>query len=108
MVQVSVEGREYEGEVVFTVATQIQLFGGDKMPKCPKCGKEIDHLIYNAYELQKADFYVFDTNTEYSNWDSLGFTYPNTTEYHCPKCDELLFVDEDAAEKFLRSSFSGE
>jgi len=72
------------------------------MPKCPKCGKKIDYLIYNAYELEKATFYVTDTNTEYSNWDSLGFTYPNTTEYHCPECDELLFVDEEEAEKFLR------
>lgn len=76
------------------------------MPKCPKCGRNIDYLRYSAYELQKANFYVTDTNAEYSNRDSLGVTYPDTIEYSCPECDEVLFVDEEEAKKFLMENDS--
>jgi len=71
------------------------------MSVCPQCGAEIDHLVYQAYELQKADFYIFKTNVEYSSWDSLGDIAGNP-EYRCPICDEVLFHGEDEAEKFLR------
>jgi hypothetical protein len=63
---------------------------------CPKCGKKIDYLIYNAYELQKA---TFDGN-EYSNWDSLG-DIKGEAEYSCPHCNTVLFTDEKSAKEFL-------
>jgi len=73
-----------------------------KPPKCPKCGAEIDHLHYYAYELQRADFWVFDSNTEYDNWESLAGDTKGEPDYDCPICGETLFHSEDEAEKFLR------
>ena len=73
------------------------------MPKCPKCGEEIDHLIYYAYELQKA-YVGLDAygNLEYGNWDSLGVT-KGEPDYECPKCKEVLFHDEEEARRFLQN-----
>lgn len=72
------------------------------MPKCPKCGKEIDHLVYYAYELQRANLWVFeDGESEYSTWDSLGET-KGDPDYECPECGEVLFHNEDEAINFLR------
>jgi predicted RNA-binding Zn-ribbon protein involved in translation (DUF1610 family) len=73
------------------------------VPKCPKCGKEIDHLHYYAYELQKADFYVFDENTEYSGWDSLC-DVKGEPDYECPECGETLFHNEEEAKDFLKQN----
>jgi predicted RNA-binding Zn-ribbon protein involved in translation (DUF1610 family) len=72
-----------------------------KPPRCPKCGAEIDHLHFYAYELVKADFWVVDGRSEYSGWDSLGDML-DEVEYSCPECGEVLFKHEDDAIKFLR------
>jgi hypothetical protein len=72
-----------------------------KPPRCPKCGSEIHHLHYCAYELTGAEFRVFDTNTEYSNWDTFG-DIKGDPDYDCPECGETLFHSEEEAEKFLR------
>jgi len=69
---------------------------------CPKCGEEIEYLIYNAYELQKAYF----DGVDYTNWDSLGVTKGNP-EYLCPECLEQLFTNEEKAVRFLRGSENG-
>ena len=72
-----------------------------KPPRCPKCGAEIDHLIYNAKELVKASVYLSGDYLEYCSWDTLATDY-DTVEYRCPECDEVLFRDENEAKKFLR------
>jgi DNA-directed RNA polymerase subunit M/transcription elongation factor TFIIS len=72
------------------------------MAKCPKCGEEIDHLHYYAYELQKADFYLNeDESKTYGNWDSLC-DIKGEPEYECPECGELLFTSEEEATEFLK------
>jgi hypothetical protein len=77
-------------------------FWGVLMPKCPKCGEEIDHLHYYAYELQKADFDVFDNGDfEYNSWDSLC-DVKGEPEYCCPECSATLFRSQDEAIKFLK------
>ena len=69
------------------------------MPKCPKCGCEIDHLIY----------YVKEYNTYEFRIDSKGYksyTYIDTydkedEEYLCPECEETIATTEEEAEEIL-------
>jgi predicted RNA-binding Zn-ribbon protein involved in translation (DUF1610 family) len=73
-----------------------------KPPRCPKCGKEIDYLIYTAKELVKADAYLSDRSiVEYHNWDTINVDY-DTIDYECPECGEVLFHDERDVERFLK------
>ena len=72
-----------------------------KPPRCPKCGAEIDHLRYYAYELQRADFWICHGYAEYDNWDTVG-DIKGKPDYECPNCGEPLFHSEDKAEEFLR------
>ena len=73
------------------------------MPKCPKCGKEIDHLIHYGYYLMKADFRIDkDGDKVYENWYDFGDMKEGTEEYYCPECKQVLFKTEDEAIKFLR------
>ena len=74
------------------------------MPKCPKCGAEIDHLHHFGYYLQKADFWLNGKGEpNYDNWDDVGSMKEGTEEYRCPECDQVLFKNEDEAKKFLKS-----
>ena len=72
------------------------------MPKCPECGKEIDQLIYRAYELVTARALLTPAKImDYINWESHGITR-EAPEYRCPECDAVLFDNEEDAEAFLR------
>ena len=66
------------------------------MPKCPKCGEEIDHLINvcSAWKL-----YRFYSNGSYEWIDDVS---GDVNEYECPECNEVLFTDEAEAQKFLK------
>lgn len=71
------------------------------MPDCPKCGASIDHLVYWAYELRRAKFYVRTTGkVEYDNQESRDVD-EETIDYDCPKCEATLFNSEDEAVNFL-------
>jgi hypothetical protein len=67
------------------------------MPKCPKCEAEIDHLINvcSAWKL-----YRFRADGSYEHIDDIS---GDTSEYECPECHEVLFVDELEAQKFLKA-----
>jgi len=73
------------------------------MPKCPKCGKEIDYLrdfspVWCEYNLR-----IGENGEEYYEFvdDSLPMDNIND-EYECPECSEVLFKNHDDAVKFLR------
>jgi len=72
-----------------------------KPPRCPKCGAEIDHLRCYEKAWSTATCYINEDYliVEYSDWDILDVT---EVEYHCPKCDEVLFESEEEARKFLK------
>lgn len=70
------------------------------MPECPKCGKEIDHLINRVVEIHFYRLRAVEGNAEY---DDMGTT--ETTgegEYCCPECDMDLLFDEAEALAFLQ------
>jgi len=68
------------------------------MPKCPKCGKEINGLYYGAAEINRYWFTIEEGKANYSIDDS----WTEYSEYDCPECGAPLFTDEEEAEKFLR------
>lgn len=71
------------------------------MPKCPKCGKEIDHLIFDGCERMTAKVELNSVDmVDYVDWDSFGFD--ENSEYKCPECGAVLFTDEEDAGAFLR------
>jgi len=70
------------------------------MPNCPKCGDLIDHLVYWAYELRRADFYVTRGKVNYDKAETADVDV-DSIDYDCPKCDETLFHSEEDAKKFL-------
>jgi uncharacterized C2H2 Zn-finger protein len=76
---------------------------GEIMPKCPKCGAEINELLYYAYELNHAHFYVNENTgrAEFHNWDTIPDT-KGDPDFECPECEEVLFHSQEEAEKFLR------
>jgi predicted RNA-binding Zn-ribbon protein involved in translation (DUF1610 family) len=66
------------------------------MPKCPRCGKEIDHLLVHSRAIMEYDYSI-----------KQGFKYLDTLEedfesFYCPKCNEELFDNEDEAFEFLK------
>jgi hypothetical protein len=72
------------------------------MAKCPKCGKEIEELLYYAYELNHAHAFVGEGGLEYHNWDTLP-DVRGDPDYECPECGAVLAHSEEEAERFLKS-----
>jgi len=71
------------------------------MPKCPKCGAEINYLVYSSIYKEEAFFSINEYgDTEYERLEEIE--YMPDSYYRCPKCGETLFLDEEEAEKFLR------
>ncbi|MEM2352147.1 MAG: hypothetical protein QXT26_07045 [Thermoproteota archaeon] len=74
----------------------------DEMPKCPNCGREIDHLINYVTNVTE-EFRLFlteDGEPDYQYVDTL--LGGSESEYRCPECDEVLARTENDAVKFLR------
>ena len=66
------------------------------MPRCPKCGEEIDHLVYWEKAWRRAEF---EADGEYHDWE----THPTDSFYYaCPCCGEKLFRSEEKALNFLK------
>ena len=76
------------------------------MPKCSKCGDDIDHLIlletkqneYKATYDAEAETLAFE-NTE--EWRGNPTGEVEKQEFSCPKCHVTLFTDEEAAKAFF-------
>jgi transcription initiation factor IIE alpha subunit len=70
------------------------------MPKCPKCGAEIQYLVcyYVVEELKSTPFYG----------DRYGFaneedSYIRDIGYFCPECDQMVAETEEEAQKILET-----
>lgn len=71
------------------------------MPKCPKCGKEIDYL---KHWQQSSVSYEFTLDDEgYPNYDRDEIVGGEDSEWDCPECNEELFNNEEEATEFLKT-----
>ena len=72
------------------------------MPKCPKCGKEIDHL--------RSFLPIYDLTVDENGKKHYEFIEDSPVaikeHYTCPECRTVLFTDEEEAVKFLRGETS--
>lgn len=71
------------------------------MPKCPKCGEELDYLLdYSKCE----EVYEFslkpDGEIQSEQVDRISEDTPD--DFECPECKEVLFTKEEDAVKFLK------
>jgi hypothetical protein len=70
------------------------------LPKCPRCGKEIDYLINVCEETAK---YVFSFDGGKGCDYYFDDSWPGDwSVFQCPECDEELFTNEEDAKKFLK------
>jgi len=67
-----------------------------KLVKCPKCGAEINYLVNWQSTLTK---HLFD-GSDYSKQDEE--ITDGVNDYQCPRCDKVLFTNDEDARKFLR------
>ena len=74
-----------------------------KMAKCPKCGKEIDYL--RDFSPVWQEFKAFIGKNGSLDFETAGNECPMDSrddEYVCPECQEVLFIDYQQAENFLK------
>jgi len=67
---------------------------------CPKCGGEVSYLKYVVEEIHT---YIFERD-EYGKFNyTPDDSWPGDwEEYSCPHCYEVLFTNEEDAQRFLR------
>jgi len=68
------------------------------MPKCPKCGKEIYHLLNIREEIAK---YVLSYDGGEKRYFFADSWQGDWSVFKCPRCHEDLFDNEEDAIKFL-------
>lgn len=75
------------------------------MPKCPNCGREIDHLVnYTSGIIDVFKFQIDDGgNPEYKYLDTLS-SRDETEWWACPECDYTIAKGEDEAVAFLKGA----
>ena len=71
------------------------------MAICPKCGKEVDYLLYSIPQLQCGKYdgfnHILDTYEQIIDHDIQD-------EYFCPECEQLLFNNLNKVNKFLKTN----
>ena len=74
------------------------------MPRCPKCEKEIDHLVDFSPVWQEYEMTVGENGD--AHYDLVDDSIPMDTddEYVCPECSEVLFTSEEDAINFLKGN----
>jgi predicted RNA-binding Zn-ribbon protein involved in translation (DUF1610 family) len=70
-----------------------------KKKKCPKCGEEIDYLISEATATTGVTMNM-DGKMSFDNEDMNDIA--ETNEWECPKCDEVIAMNEEEALNFMR------
>jgi DNA-directed RNA polymerase subunit RPC12/RpoP len=73
-----------------------------KVVRCPKCGKEIEELIYYQEGVVQSYWVGLDKDGDIE-YNKIEDIYDNSDGgvYCCPHCEAELFDDEDEARKFL-------
>jgi len=72
------------------------------MPKCPKCGADIDHLSQWRKTEDKFHFSLGEGEDVITEMclprDSQAY---DASDYECPECSEVIFHDYETAVDFL-------
>jgi hypothetical protein len=70
---------------------------------CPKCGKEISTLkMYEDAEFVRMPYLITATQPQEIGWDQVDtITEDKEIDFECPECNEILFTDQETAEKWL-------
>jgi ribosomal protein S27AE len=69
------------------------------MPKCPKCGKDIDTLLLQGKQVQTFRVSLGEDGLVYLWIDASDGL--EDEEYACPECGETLFTNDIDATDFL-------
>ncbi|MEM0095701.1 MAG: hypothetical protein QW660_03600 [Candidatus Bathyarchaeia archaeon] len=69
------------------------------MPRCPKCGAEIEELIDLTRELVEYRLYLAGDRPE---WEKADVVESENVCYYCPECHEEIFNDFKKAIAFLK------
>lgn len=75
------------------------------MPKCPKCGLEIDHLRCFVSGWKEREYRIEDGTGQLGEDD--GNFIPDDgrpDDFDCPECGNTVFSDYDKAEVFLKGT----
>jgi len=76
------------------------------MPKCPKCGEEINELKYVADEIHEYAFYLDNTMPDKApdkaRYEETDMWTGDWQVWKCPLCDAELFHNEQEAIEFLK------
>lgn len=55
---------------------------------CPKCNKEIDHVVTASYHFESVYFKEGENKVDNDTWEHVGDGDVETA--HCPECDENI------------------
>lgn len=71
---------------------------------CPKCNKEIFHLIKREKVIQEA--YVFLDAWGYLSYEQKDdYIEEQNMGFRCPECNVRLFLETEKARKFLKGEY---
>jgi len=79
-----------------------------RLPKCPKCHKEIEYL--NDYsKVERRYFFTVNEKGE-ANYEDTGDDTPtcDDDDWECPECQTTLFTSEEEATDFLMGKYKDE
>jgi hypothetical protein len=74
------------------------------MPKCPKCGREINSLLLRAKQMHDFRVYEYEGGLEYFWIGASSDDDLENEEYYCPKCGAILFTNDIDALNFLKGN----
>lgn len=73
------------------------------MPKCPKCGAEIDYLVADRLTHIYQDVSLNHTgDLEYGDYNEGSAENDEKEEFYCPECNALITSTYEGAIKFLK------
>ena len=78
------------------------------MPRCYKCGREIDCLVIDRTTHIFQDVTLGEDNTlEYSDYNDGSGEIDERQGFYCPECNALLTTKEDVVKEILSGMNGG-
>jgi transcription elongation factor Elf1 len=77
------------------VNTGLRKRGGEKVAKCPYCGKEIEYLVMLTTEVWMQEYHPEKP------WTMRKYMMTKNKKFSCPHCNKIICEDEHDARKIL-------